>query len=90
MTTEPNYKQMARDMIHYAMMYHPLPWRIEEDWTSEVTAADGTIVCKSAGTYAQAIIDEAERMDQESKAFEKEFELELTLDDDNQASKLFK
>lgn len=24
----------------------PTPWRVEEDWTAEITAADGTTVCK--------------------------------------------
>jgi hypothetical protein len=25
---------------------YPLPWRVEEDWTCEITAANGKVVCK--------------------------------------------
>ena len=34
-------------------LHHPLPWRVEQDWTHEVTAADGTIIAKCM-TYDRA------------------------------------
>jgi len=51
------------DLVRYAMNTHPLPWRIEDDWTREVTAADGAIVAKCMTfARAEAIIAAAERI----------------------------
>lgn len=34
--------RVIRDLIFHQLMRHPLPWRIEEDWSTTVEAADGT------------------------------------------------
>lgn len=41
---------------------HPLPWRIDRDWSWEVLASDGVVIAKCQ-TYmeAQIIVDLAER-----------------------------
>ena len=44
---------VANDVVRHALLHHPLPWRIEDDWTREVTAADGTIIAKCM-TFARA------------------------------------
>ncbi len=62
-TKEVPFQQMATDLIRCAMLFHPLPWRIEEDWSTEVTSGDGYVIAKCAGPVAaEAIIREAERM----------------------------
>jgi len=44
---------------------HPLPWRIEHDWTVEVHAADGHIVAKCQSVEeAESVIDWAKEMHQ--------------------------
>lgn len=90
MSDEPNWKQMAKDMIHFAQMYHPLPWHIEEDWSSEVTDAKGHIVCKTSTHFAQQIIDEANRHDHEMKEFNAQFELEMAQADVEEAAEKLK
>ena len=53
-------------MLLGAILEHPLPWRVEQDWTSEVTDADGTIVVKcQTAEEARAIIDLTVRLDDE-------------------------
>lgn len=44
------------------LLNHPLPWRVERDWSHEVGAEDGTIVAKCM-TYeeAETIVDYATR-----------------------------
>lgn len=37
---------IARHLVHRDMLNHPLPWRIEHDWTYEVTSVDGHIIAK--------------------------------------------
>lgn len=45
--------------------HFPLPWRVEEDWTAEIIAADGTLVTRLPYPYnlaeAHAIIDAVNR-----------------------------
>ncbi len=44
-----------------AWIVHPLPWRIEHDWTVEVHAADGCIVAKcQSDEEAESVIEWAE------------------------------
>jgi hypothetical protein len=53
-------------MLLGAILEHPLPWRVEQDWTNEVTDADGNIVVKcQTAEEAQAIIDLAMQQDDE-------------------------
>lgn len=35
-----------RRLVRHLMTGHPLPWRLEFDWTVEVTDANGAIVIK--------------------------------------------
>lgn len=50
-------------MVGPVLRAHSLPWRVEQDWTWEVLAADGACIakCKTAGA-AQCIVAEAERL----------------------------
>lgn len=34
------------DIVKWQSLLHPTPWRVEQDWTHEVIAADGYIVAK--------------------------------------------
>ena len=53
----------ARDMVFQHLLNHPLPWRVEHDWTQEVTAADGTIIVKCmTREQAAAVIKMAEEL----------------------------
>lgn len=55
--------QIARDMVSHYLIHHPLPWRVEHDWTHEVTAADGAIICKCmTHGRAMAVIALAEKI----------------------------
>lgn len=57
-------QDVSRDVVWYAMLHHGLPWRVEQDWTHEVTAADGTVIAKCmTHTRAAAIIALAESID---------------------------
>lgn len=58
-------EKIARDLIWCQMLHHPLPWRIESDWTEEVTASDGHIVAKTDHQTALAIIALAEQIQKE-------------------------
>ena len=52
-----------RDMLWHAVLLHPLPWRIEQDWAWEVIAADGTTVAKcQTPARAQAVVATTEAM----------------------------
>ena len=54
---------MIDDLVRHAVLHHPLPWRIEDDWTREVTAKDGTIIAKCmTHARAAAIIATAEKI----------------------------
>lgn len=50
-----------RNVLDHAVISHPLPWRVEQDWTWEVTAADGAVVAKcQTCAEAQAVVSAAE------------------------------
>jgi len=54
---------IAHDVVLHNLIHHPLPWRVERDWTYEVTAADGTIITKCMShERAMAIIALAEKL----------------------------
>lgn len=40
-------------VLGHLLKIHPLPWRIEEDWTAEVQDADGALVCKFSQQHRQ-------------------------------------
>lgn len=55
--------RVAYDMVSHNLIHHPLPWRVERDWTHEVTAADGTIITKcQTHEHAAAVITLAEQI----------------------------
>jgi hypothetical protein len=44
-------------VVSTQLIGHPLPWRIESDWTEEVIASDGYCIAKCATTEeAEAIV----------------------------------
>ena len=54
-------RDALRCMLTHAVITHPLPWRIEQDWTWEVIAANGATVAKcQTPAEAQAIVSLAE------------------------------
>jgi hypothetical protein len=57
-----------RDVVFQLTLKHPLPWRVESDWTEEVVASDGHCIAKCAETEtAEAIIATANRIAAELK-----------------------
>ena len=40
------WEGIAREMVFHQTLDHPLPWRIDQDWTHEVKASDGHVVAK--------------------------------------------
>lgn len=40
------WEKIAREMVFHQTLDHPLPWRVDEDWTHEVRASDGYVVAK--------------------------------------------
>ena len=67
-----NDKKIARAMVFHQLLYHPWPWRIESDWTEEVTASDGFIVAKTDHSTAQDIIALAKEIHESSQKLEKQ------------------
>lgn len=60
---ETVHDRIAYDMVSHNLIQHPLPWRVERDWTHEVTAADGTIITKCmTADHAAAVIAMAEQI----------------------------
>lgn len=52
-----------RFVLLHALLSHPLPWRVDQDWTWEVLAADGATIAKCrTPEQAQAVVSLAERM----------------------------
>ena len=73
-----DYERMAWYLVSEFLLKHPLPWHIEQDWTLEVIDSNGNIVIKCMSyADAQAIVDEAIRLDDEKIAFETTFEGEF-------------
>lgn len=52
---------VARAVVAHLLVYHPLPWRVEHDWTYEVTTSTGHIVAKvQSEEEARQIVQYAE------------------------------
>lgn len=63
---EVKHLRAERDALHavldHALLAHPLPWRVEQDWTWEVIAADGATIAKCmTPSQAQAVVALAEQ-----------------------------
>lgn len=41
-------------LLAQQLLDHPLPWRVERDWTHEVIAADKTVIAKFPNTEEAA------------------------------------
>jgi len=62
-----DHQAIARRLLRDLLAAHPLPWRVDRDWTWEVIAADGTTITKCAtGVLADAIVAEAEAVGAEN------------------------
>lgn len=49
-------------ILDHLLLNHPLPWKVERDWTHEVISVDGTIVAKCTGLrQAKTLIAFAEK-----------------------------
>lgn len=59
-------ERMIWYLLFQQILINPLPWRVERDWTYEVTASNGAIIAKCQ-TYEEAveIIKTAEKIDKE-------------------------
>lgn len=67
-------RDALRFVLRHALLAHPLPWRIEQDWTWEVLAADGATIAKCmTPAQAQAVVSLAETMTAEDAAATREF-----------------
>lgn len=61
-----DFEKMARELVWNQVLYHPLPWRIESDWTEDVIASDGHIVAKCRShSDAMEIVELAEKIRKE-------------------------
>jgi len=41
-----NMTEWARELLWRQIKKHPLPWKVDQDWTWEVIAANGTCLAK--------------------------------------------
>jgi hypothetical protein len=41
-----NMAAWAKELLFRQLMKHPLPWKVDQDWTWEVLAADGACIAK--------------------------------------------
>lgn len=62
--SEQAARDALRETLGWQAILHPLPWRIESDWTEEVIASDDAVIakCRDSET-AEAIIALAESTD---------------------------
>lgn len=75
-----NMVEWARELLYRQIKKHPLPWKVDQDWTWEVIAADGTCLAKfqtcsqaeemvAAAEALQAyVIESTKKADEELKA----------------------
>jgi stress response protein YsnF len=62
-------EQACQSILKPILTAHPLPWRVEQDWTHEVIAADGYTVAKCmTASEAQLIVVEAVNVDRDATA----------------------
>ena len=52
-------EEMLDQLLFSQMLLHPLPWRVEPDWTQEVVASDGATIAKCADELMATSIVEA-------------------------------
>lgn len=75
MNKEELLKSVFDRIIHHATLNHPLPWRIELDWTVEVFDANNKMVCKFMTTEeADCFIKLASDSAEQDKEADREFE----------------
>ena len=56
-------ERMVWYLLHQQMRENPLPWRVERDWTYEVTASNGAVIAKcQTHEEAEEIIRMAEEI----------------------------
>lgn len=56
------------EVVHWQSILHPLPWRIDADWTWEVIASDGYCVAKcDHPDKAKALVELAEHVGAKSQ-----------------------
>lgn len=66
MTKAPDAREILLPVLDHLLLTHPLPWRMEQDWTLEVVASDRAIIAKCRSSEeAQAIIEHAEKRQEE-------------------------
>jgi len=70
-------KSPTEHIAFQCWLAHPLPWRLEQDWTTEVVALDGHIVAKCSAEDAQKVIEWAESMKEKMDQVAEEIENEL-------------
>ena len=64
------------ELAFQTFLDHPLPWKIEQDWTWEVTASDGCIIAKCRSReVAEAVVAWAVNKEHELAVFDAELEL---------------
>lgn len=57
MSQPPTEHDLFGSVLFQQALQHPLPWRIESDWTEEVIASDGYCIAKcETPEEAEAII----------------------------------
>lgn len=68
--TSNSDSSIARRMISFQLLYHPLPWAVVEDWTFEVTAKDGTVIVKTpTSEEARRVVEIAVEEDRLARAY---------------------
>lgn len=65
-----DYPAITRLLMYVTLDRHPLPWRVERDWTYEVLDVAGAVVVKCpTPEIAADVVAEAERIDADRKRF---------------------
>lgn len=70
-------RRMARAFLNQKLKKYPLPWTVDNDWTSQIVDASGNVVHEFPATDAwlsSKFIEEAEKLNQENIEGDKEFE----------------
>lgn len=70
---------IVRRIISFQIICHPLPWEVEEDWTFEVKAKDGTVIVKTpTRSEADRVIEIAVEVDRQMRAYSDEWMIDET------------
>lgn len=59
------WRRLCRELVFQNMLQHPLPWRVEQDWTSEVLASDGYCIAKCSAVDAKEVVAFAQEIEKE-------------------------